>query len=105
MSKKTIFIFVVVVFIPLLLYLFVFHGPFSRNSNDWGQFGSYIGGTLGSVGLFVLAYSIYQSSIQFKLQAQDQLFYKFLDTQQQRIVNFSLTSQEEKNIQSYEVLN
>ncbi len=94
----------IILLMPILCYLIYFHYGFSNNSNEWSQFGSYIGGIYGPIGLLILSYSIYQSSKQFRIEKEDGLFYKILDNQQQRIVNFSLKD-ESGEISSYETLN
>lgn len=46
--------------IIILCYFYIFHGELSHNSNDWGNFGSYIGGAgsvILSISIFYYTYS------------------------------------------------
>ena len=49
--------------IPLTIYLLYFKGPFSTQNSDWGDFGSFIGGSSGALlstlSLLVLIYTLF----------------------------------------------
>lgn len=51
--------------VAIFSYVSVFNGSLSKNSNDWGAFGSYLSGTAGVViALFAVIWLIYSVSIQ-----------------------------------------
>jgi hypothetical protein len=103
MKRKLPIVLSIILLMPIMFYLIYFHYGLSENSNEWGQFGSYIGGIYGPIGLLVLSYSIYQSSKQFRIEKEDNLFYKILDNQQQRIINF-IIKDDLGETKSYETL-
>lgn len=76
--------------IPIFLYFLIFQGNLSREHIRWGEFGSFVGGVYGSLSFLILAYSILITKRQFQKQSEDQVFYKLIDTFQNRITNSSL---------------
>lgn len=78
--------------IPIFLYFFVFQGNLSSEHIRWSEFGSFIGGVYGSLSFIILAYSILLTKKQFQKQSEDQVFYKLIDTFQNRITNNSLNA-------------
>jgi hypothetical protein len=40
---------VILLAVSLFLYFYTIHGKLSKNSNDWSNFGSYIGGIVGTI--------------------------------------------------------
>ena len=89
--KKNIIFFSFAIFgtLPLLLYFGIFHGALSKNHTSWGEFGSYLSGVYGSIGLIILAYSIYVTKKQFQTQSENEVFYGLLQTLQNLIINTS----------------
>ena len=60
-TKKILLLAIAVLLLSLLIYLFVFHQGLSNNHEEWGSFGSYIGGIGGivlSCSLFYYTYTI-----------------------------------------------
>jgi hypothetical protein len=51
--KWRIYISVVIATLIVLAYFYNFHSGFSKVQNDWGSFGSYVGGTLGATFAFL----------------------------------------------------
>ncbi|MEM5513194.1 hypothetical protein WNY79_09875 [Pseudoalteromonas sp. AS84] len=61
----SLFVVVTTLVVAIFLYVSVFNGSLSKNSNDWGSFGSYLSGTAGVViALFAVIWLIYSVSIQ-----------------------------------------
>lgn len=86
---------VLLFFTPLVAYFCVFHGGFSDSSNDWADFGSYVGGVYGAFGFFAVAISIYFNSKQNLKLEQDQVFYKSMELLHNRISSSSITIDKE----------
>jgi uncharacterized membrane protein len=73
--KSPIFWFTIFTFsfgiVIFVLYFQNFSGEFSTNQSDWGSFGSYVGGTIGSVfaslSFLALIYTVYLQRKELKL--------------------------------------
>jgi hypothetical protein len=69
--RNQLIFWVVVVFltVPFLLYFIKFHGPLSRNIDDWAKAGDYFGGVYTViVGVLTLAVLVSQASMQQRLE-------------------------------------
>lgn len=77
-------------FTPFGLYCFKFPIPLSSNKEDWSVFGSYMGGIYGSLAFIVLAYTTWITQKQFRIQNEDNTFFKLHETLQNRIENSSI---------------
>lgn len=59
LSIATIIIIFAAILIPLKLYLMIFNGELSNDSTDWGNFGAYFGGVVGTLfGLIAVIFSL-----------------------------------------------
>lgn len=62
--------------IPFIVYKFYFKGSFSIQNSDWGDFGSFIGGTTGALlstlSLLVLIYTLFVTMKNAELQISNQ---------------------------------
>lgn len=59
------------VFLLLLCpYFFKFHHGFSGDSQDWANFGTYIGGTLGPIGAFLAFWGLMQQNKMYRDNAE-----------------------------------
>ena len=83
-------IFIIFALIPIGFYLSVFQLELSPVHSDWGVFGSFVGGVYGSLGFFAIAYSIYMTTRQFIRQQEDQIFYKAMDSIENRVSSFKV---------------
>jgi hypothetical protein len=90
MKKITGFALVAAVLAPTILYFAKFHNGLSDEHVRWGEVGSYLSGTYGSLALLVLAYTTYLTQTQFKRQNEDSIFYKLFDSLQYRIQSSSI---------------
>ena len=83
MKKNIIFISIVIIIFPLILYFLIFHNGFSLDDSNWSNFGSYYGGVVSSLfaslSFIFLIYSYYDEKNKNYESEQDQLFFKYLD--------------------------
>ncbi|BCM25420.1 hypothetical protein [Methyloradius palustris] len=93
-SKKSVLIIFSILFtIPLVIYFYNFHGNFSSKQDDWGGFGSYISGFYGTLAFLVLVYTTRLTTKQFKIQNEDNVFFRLFDSLQARISNAQIISE------------
>lgn len=71
--------------VPLVAYLWIFHGGLTASHSRWGEFGSYLSGVYGSLALFVVAYTTYLTREQFRRQNEDGVFFRLFDSLQSRV--------------------
>ncbi|OEE17113.1 putative phage abortive infection protein, partial [Aliivibrio fischeri] len=84
---------IIVSCVPLALYGNIFQ-EFSEEHQRWGEFGSFVGGTSGTIlsllafiGLFI---SIRQTDYQHKLQSEESVFYNLLNFQISKVNDIEL---------------
>lgn len=75
--------------IPLVFYLFKFNGHLSDNHTTWAEFGSYVSGVYGTFAFLILAYTTDLTRKQFKIQNEDNVFFKLYESLQSRITNIT----------------
>lgn len=63
--------YVLLVFILLGLYFYKFHGKLSSESQDWGHFGSYIGGIFSAVTLLSVLHGMQLERKRFNEQKEE----------------------------------
>src|SRR5574344_2699652 len=70
--------------VPLSIFLFVFHGDFSRNTTDWGNFGLFMEGIAGPffsfASFFGLILTLNQSIREKKDDDAQELFFRYIDS-------------------------
>lgn len=90
MKATTKLIFALLVLAPILLYFWNFHFGWSMMQSDWGTFGDYLGGVLGTLlsGLTIyFVYTTYQTqNSQLKIQKRE-AYIKDIDLQYDRIIS------------------
>lgn len=87
--KKNLFIILILIafLIPFGVYCYQFQVPLSTERDDWSAFGSYMSGTYGTLGFFLLIYGYYTTNRQFKIQSENDRFFKLYESLQNRIEN------------------
>lgn len=70
---------------PLGLYFYRFHSSLSEVHGKWGEFGSYLSGVYGSLAFMAVAYTTYVTQRQFRMQNEDSVFFKVIDSMHNRI--------------------
>lgn len=105
MAKKYyIFIGFVLMLMPVLIFVYVFHGlSISQDPDHWQIFGGYIGGTTGTVASIYAGYLVYKTVdlqattlLKQSKQSAEQLFMKHLD-------NF--VSDKKETAEAFKILN
>lgn len=70
--------------VPLSIFLFVFHGDFSRNTTDWGNFGLFMEGIAGPffsfASFFGLILTLNQSIREKKDDEAQEIFFRYIDS-------------------------
>jgi hypothetical protein len=64
----------------------------------WGSFGSYVSGIYGTLAFLVLAYTTDITRKQFKIQNEDNIFFKLCDSLENRITNSSVIVNDTQHI-------
>ena len=84
MKKQVIFISVIILLlavIPILIYILNFYQfPVSLVNDDWGNFGSFIAGVLGTLFLIITAVLLYISLGEQKQQQFESSFHQMINT-------------------------
>jgi hypothetical protein len=102
-------IFALTIIAPLGLYFYNFRGPFSSNTLDWGNFGDYLSGTIGSILiLFNLLVTIAIANIAWKVNKKlkdDDIKTRFsiFIKEQRLIVYFDFIKQKESFIKDLNI--
>ncbi|NTV66323.1 MAG: hypothetical protein HGB06_01300 [Chlorobaculum sp.] len=86
MKKVIIASLIIIGITPFILFLVIFHTGLSTELNEWGAFGSYIGGVYGAFAFICIVASIYITNIQFQTQHEDDVFYKSMESMRTRIL-------------------
>lgn len=92
---KKIFLYIILsilFFIPLFIYIYPFNGNIPINNEGWAEFGSYLSGVYGTFAFLILAYTTNITRKQFKIQNEDNVFFKLFESLQNRVSNYSITS-------------
>ncbi len=103
--KKTLYpiLLAIAALAPIAIYVDTFYDGLSKEHNRWGEFGSYLSGLYGSLALGVLVYTTYLTQRQFKRQNEDSVFYKLIDSLQNRIQH-SIVSVDGKDFSAHKSL-
>jgi hypothetical protein len=89
--------------VPLGLYFYVFHGVMSVDHSRWAEFGSYVSGIYGALAFLILTYTTYITRKQFKVQNEDNIFFRLYESLQNRI-NTSSAIIDNENHTAHQVL-
>ncbi|WP_276642637.1 hypothetical protein [Siccibacter turicensis] len=85
---------------PLIIYLWKYKGEFSSKNADWGNFGSFVGGSTGALlstlSLLVLIYTLHITINNAKEQFEKQKEYHFSQIQQQETHHLQQLKLQEK---------
>src|SRR5882672_226478 len=93
--KSTIILLAVLLLaaVPFGVYFGVFHSGLSEDHTRWAEFGAFAGGIYGTLAFFALAYTAHITRRQFKIQNEDNVFFKLYESLQKRIDRASAFSE------------
>lgn len=80
--------------LPLIFYAWNFQGGISSNHSRWSELGSFLSGIYGTFAFIILAYTTNLTRKQFKVQNEDNVFFKLYESLQTRIINSSISVEE-----------
>lgn len=93
MDKKTLYVLILLLLcsaLPIIMYINIFGIHFNTKHSSWGEFGSFLSGVYGSFAFLILAYTTHLTRTQFKIQNEDNVFFKLYESLQKRIENYSI---------------
>lgn len=92
--------------LPIGLYLHTFGSTIYSSHQSWGEFGSFLSGIYGSFAFLILAYTTHLTRVQFKIQNEDNIFFKLFEALQKRIESYAITTEnkEYKGNQALKIL-
>lgn len=69
-TKTTWMILSIIIAVLFGTYFYTFSGKLSVDSQDWANFGTYIGGTLGPIGAFLAFWGLMQQNTMYKQNSE-----------------------------------
>ena len=91
LSQIKILLFTLLFTLPIVFYAISFSGGISNEHSRWSEFGSFLSGIYGTFAFIILAYTTNLTRKQFKIQNEDNVFFKLYESLQTRITNSSIS--------------